>query len=170
MAKRIMIDSQIVGVVEGKQARRRLLQKARAYCRERRGSRGFIWEREDVLKITGYWEDIFVWIYDDGDIRTPASEGLSVEAVCGRYGDNGPGSFDNQGGYQGVEVGWERVYEEYIAPSFLGGSESNAMQWAHNWGTELPSCEKRDGMVERVANSPICLQAHLKGVRLNCLP
>lgn len=77
------------------------------------------------------------------ELPEPEKFNFSVHYIT--YGGHGPGDFDNRGGEAQLRISFKtngeltsaKVLAEYVSSSFMGGSESDALSWAHNWGTDF---------------------------------
>lgn len=61
----------------------------------------------------------------------------SLKQDCGAYGGHGPGDFDNRGGYQEIKLFGKSIIHEELISTFDGGSERDAILWAHNYSTKF---------------------------------
>lgn len=143
MAKKIMIGLKEVGEINGSQTRRRMLQKAKAYCRED-GDHKQLVVKKDQLFVTenkkyGYQVNP-VWVFDTTDTRTLQSEGYKVSSDWGN---------DRNECYDKVT----RIFCE------MGGKKV-LIYW------RLGNYQSSREIENRVKNNPIFLQALIQGCTL----
>lgn len=163
MAKKIMIGLEPVGTIDGNQTRRRILQKAKAFCRKNKGF-SVIFDDENKIFVSDHRKKIPVWVYDDTQEATLKNSGFVVSWDEFTNGGHGPGNFDNRGGYRIISAhkGFDGD-EKDVKRDFFPSTSSSHSKWARDYQTEFPSDEENDLIVSEIENDPRYYQAMMQG-------